>query len=116
MRRWEAQTMESNGKGKYFHLKKFPDDCAQINDLFDWAMEANPVAGLENEGKGKLGARWSKELVWLRSQFPAIKGAYIGRGEERVKVKDAGQLGFDFEQWLQTATDQDLTMFRKALC
>lgn len=116
MQQWEAETVQSNGDGKYFHLKKFPGDCAQINWLYDWAKMAAPFPSLENNGEGRFGARWPEELVWLRSRFPEIKGAYAAKGERRETIKTVEELGFDFREWLETATEEDKAMFEKALC
>ena len=81
MRQWEEETIKQKGDGKYFHLKKFPEDAAQINELYAWALEAKKKDGLENNGMGKLGTRWNERQVWMRSRFPDIKAAYSAKGE-----------------------------------
>lgn len=116
MRAWEAETMQSNGDGKYFHLKKFPGDCAQINYLYDWASSASIDERLENDGQGKMGGRWGRDIVWLRSQFAAIKQAYLARGRDRVLVKTVEELGFGYDKWLDTASEVDKQMFENAGC
>jgi hypothetical protein len=116
MQRWEADTVKANGPGKYFHLKRFPDDVAQLNELYDWAKSADAVHGLENGGEGKLGSRRSREMVWIRSQFASIKTAFNAKGEQRKSVKELSELGFDYEDWLRTSTEEDCEMFTKALC
>ncbi|KPI37030.1 Thiol-specific monooxygenase [Cyphellophora attinorum] len=116
MRRWEADTIEANGPGKYFHLKRFPDDVAQLNELYDWAKSANAVHGLENDGEGKLGSRRSREMVWIRSQFASIKSAFNAKGEQRKSIRELSELGFDYEDWLRTSTEEDRQMFTTALC
>ena len=116
MRQWEAGQIETHGNGKYFHLRPFPEDCAQINELFNWATSAPRVPGLESDGQGKLGTAYGRDAVWLRSQFPAIKGAYISKGEQRQQIKTIEELGFDFETWLERATEEDQRMFAAARC
>jgi cation diffusion facilitator CzcD-associated flavoprotein CzcO len=111
MRQWEADQIARHGNGKYFHLKPFPEDCEQINSLYQWAKEAAPVSGLANDGHGKLGSAYDRRMTWLRSQFPAIKGAYVAKGENRQAVKTIEELGFDFDEWLANASDEDKHMF-----
>ncbi|KAJ9622591.1 monooxygenase [Knufia peltigerae] len=116
MQKWELNNMAKNGDGKYFHLKKFPQDAAQINELYAWAQEASKRDGLENEGVGRLGTRWDERQVWMRSKFPDIKAAYLKRGEAKVKVRTMEELGFDFEEWRKNAEEKDLAMFQEAKC
>ncbi|KAL6243618.1 monooxygenase [Rhinocladiella similis] len=116
MQKWELDNIEKHGDGKYFHLKKFPQDAAQINELYAWAQEASKRDGLENEGVGRLGARWDERQVWMRSRFPDIKAAYLKRGEAKVKVRTMEELGFDFEEWRRGAEEKDLAVFREAKC
>lgn len=116
MRKWEASMIEIHGNGKYFHLRPFPEDCAQINSLYQWARSASRVPGLENDGQGLLGTAYSHESVWLRSQFPAIKGAYNSKGEQRQQIKTIEELGFDFQKWIESASEEDKKMFAAAGC
>lgn len=116
MEAWESQLIQMNGSGKYFHLKKFPGDAAQINELYDWAQEAGRREGLEGDGVGKLGTRWNERDVWMRSRFPDIKGAFLEKGEDRIGVTTIEELGFDFDQWRRRAEDKDLQMFKEAKC
>lgn len=116
MRKWEADQIALHGNGKYFHLKPFPEDCAQINKLFRWAKLALQRPGLINNGQGKLGSAYDMYSVWLRSQFPAIKGAYIAKGEHRRDIKTIEALGFDFTKWLASATAEEQQMFTAAGC
>jgi cation diffusion facilitator CzcD-associated flavoprotein CzcO len=116
MREWERETIKQKGNGKYFHLKKFPEDAAQINELHQWARSASTMSGLENDGQGKLGTGWNERQVWMRSKFPEIKGAYNGRGDQRVHVKTLEELGFDFDKWRQSARPEDLEMFEAGKC
>lgn len=116
METWELETIRKNGDGKYFHLKKFPGDAAQINELYDWALKAKKRKGLVGDGVGKLGTRWNERDVWMRSKFPEIKGAFLARGEDRFRVTTIEELGFDFNQWRRRAEDKDLQMFKEAKC
>ncbi|EXJ60908.1 hypothetical protein A1O7_05061 [Cladophialophora yegresii CBS 114405] len=116
MRDWERQVIRKNGDGKNFHLKRFPEDAAQINELFAWALEAERKEGLEKEGLGKLGTSWGERQVWMRSRFPDIKAAYAAKGEDRVTVRRIEELGFDFDRWREHAEDKDLDMFQRAKC
>jgi hypothetical protein len=65
--------------------------------LYDWAMEADPREGLENDGRGKLPKRWGAWEFWARGSFPAIKKAYTDKGNERRNVKSLEELGFVFD-------------------
>lgn len=94
---WEERVMVERGSRRGFHTLKFPKDAEYINMLYDWAVSADPRADLENGGKGKLPKRWEEWEYWARERFPAIRRAFIERGEERVKVKTLEEIGFDFE-------------------
>jgi len=111
MRKWEKDKIASNGNGKHFHLKKFPEDCAQINELHRWALAACTDHRLENDGQGKLGRGYDEKAVWLRSQFPAVKAAYLSKGKDRRKIKRVEDLGFDFVR-----RDEDREMYAAAEC
>lgn len=116
MKEWEAEEMKRKGSEKDFHLKKFPEDATQINDLHQWAASATPAEGLEDDGNGKLGTTWGRREVWMRSKFPDFKGAFAKRGPARHEIRTIGQLGFNFEEWLRKAQPQDTEMFEEAHC
>ncbi|ETI24232.1 hypothetical protein G647_03601 [Cladophialophora carrionii CBS 160.54] len=116
MRDWEREVIRKNGDGKNFHLKRFPEDAAQINELFAQALKAERKDGLENDGLGKLGTSWDERQVWMRSRFPDIKAAYSAKGEDRGKIKRIEELGFDFDRWREHVEDKDLEMFHRAKC
>ncbi|KIV92819.1 hypothetical protein PV10_04085 [Exophiala mesophila] len=111
MRQWEQQEIKANGDGKYFHQKMFPQDAAQINHLYRWACQARGSPSQDS----RL-TRWDEKLVWLRSRLPSIKMAFMTRGHDRVKVKTAEEMGFDFDEWRKTAAEGDLEMFHKGGC
>ncbi len=113
---WEQGVLRAKGDGKYFHLKKFPEDAAQINQLFDWALKAERKEILENDGIGKLGTGWDERQVWIRSRFPDIKAAYSAKDEDRCKIRTIEELGFDFDKWREHAEDKDLEVFQQANC
>jgi hypothetical protein len=116
MQDWEREVIQKRGNGKNFHLKKFPEDAAQINELFAWALRAERKDGLENDGFGKLGTRWDERQVWIRSRFPDIKATYSAKGEDRFNIRRIEELGFDFSKWREHAEDKDLEMFEHARC
>ena len=116
MRMWEEQNIKQKGNGKYFHSQKFPEDAAQMNELYSWAEQATSAPGLEGNGQGRLGMKWNDRHVYLRSQFPNIKAAYQKNGLDRTQVKTTGELGFNFDKWRGQATEEDLELFRKAKC
>lgn len=99
MRDWERRTIKENGEGAAFHMLNFPKDARYINELYDWAAEAPLKEGLENDGRGKMGKRWGEWEFWARERFPAIRRAFVERGEERAKVTRLEEIGFDFEKW-----------------
>lgn len=112
MRQWEQDTIKEKGDGRYFHLKRFPEDAAQINELDAWARTARRREGLDDEGRGRLGMRWDDRQIWMRSRFPEIKGAYARRGAERIRVREMEELGFVFDEWRRDAEGKDLDMFQ----
>jgi len=120
MRKWEKEVVQEKGEGKYFHLKKFPEDAAQINELYLWANEARRRDGLEDDGMGKPGTRWDESLTWMRSRFPTIRAAFTKRGQDRVHVTTMEELGFDFDEWRKEVDKGDkkeeLGMFEAAKC
>jgi hypothetical protein len=115
MQRWEKENIEWKGSGKYFHLMRFPEDCAQINDLHRWALLASRKEGLENDGHGKLGKAWDENQVLMRSKFGEIKGKYVARGAERANVTSIKHLGFGFDiSSKHERSQEEMDLFRKA--
>jgi cation diffusion facilitator CzcD-associated flavoprotein CzcO len=115
MRRWEENNIKEKGNGKYFHLMRFPEDCAQINDLHEWALMASKKEGLENDGNGKLGTAWHEKQVLMRSKFGEIKGKYVSRGAERVRATSIEQLGFAFDfSSKQGKSQEQMELLREA--
>lgn len=116
MRDWEKEKIAQNGDGKHFHLMKFPEDAAQMNDLYEWAAAASPSSLLENNGNGKMGLAWDERRVWTRSKFPEIKKAFAERGSARCHVLNVEELGFDYDSWRKNAPPDVGEMFAKARC
>ena len=93
------------GKGREFHVLKFPKDADYINMLHDWAMEADGVpSGAKNvwESENNIGKKppyWGEKEYWTRERFPAIKQAFQACGEERHGVRSLAEVGFDFDEW-----------------
>jgi cation diffusion facilitator CzcD-associated flavoprotein CzcO len=94
---WEKSVIAERGSKGEFHTLKFPKDAEYINMLYDWAVSVDSRAALENDGKGKLPKRWGEWEFWARERFPAIRRAFVERGEDRVKVKTLEEIGFEFE-------------------
>lgn len=103
MRRWEEGVVRERGAGGEFHTLHFPKDGEYINEMWDWAAEADgETGGGDGQGearKGKMPKRWGQWEFWTRERFPAIRGAFVGRGEGRKDVTRLEELGFDFEAW-----------------
>ncbi|KAI9791345.1 MAG: hypothetical protein M1833_001536 [Piccolia ochrophora] len=91
MEDWEESVIREHGNGKRFHILNFPRDVEYINELHDWSVKATtaPV--------GKVPPRWSERTRWTRERFPAIKKAFVDKGEERHTVRHIEDLGFVFD-------------------
>lgn len=97
MEDWERSVIAERGKGGNFHTLKFPEDAEYINMLYDWAASAENREDLENNGIGKLPRRWGAWEYWARENFPAIRKAFVSRGQARTEVKSLDDLGFTFK-------------------
>lgn len=95
MEAWEVQRMEKKGAGRKFHELAFPEDLDYVNEMVDWATEADR----EGESKEMLPRKWDKRDYWARKRFARIKKAFADRGEGRREVKRMEELGYDFEMW-----------------
>lgn len=98
MEAWETATIMEQEAGGDFHTLKFPKDAEYIISMHDWAVEAKPRDGLEDGGKGKLSRRWGPWEYWARENFPAIRKAFLAKGEDRKNVTTLEEIGFDFEE------------------
>lgn len=99
MQAWEDAEVADKGDGKAYHLLPFPLDADYLNFLYDWAVSAEPRAGLANHGKGKHGTYWGERERWMRAHFPDIRRAFVQKGDQRGKIKTLAELGFNFEDW-----------------
>jgi cation diffusion facilitator CzcD-associated flavoprotein CzcO len=99
MEEWEKEIKLENGDGKNFHLLIFPKDGNYINAMSQWALSAPLKEGLENEGKGKVPPVWGEWEFWCRENFPAVRKAFVGFGEERKSKRTLEDVGFDFGKW-----------------
>jgi hypothetical protein len=96
MQAWEEKTVSESGPGGGFHTLQFPKDANYINDLHDWALEATPREGLENEGNGKIPPRWGTWERTCRANFPAIRKAFGEKGKHRSRIRTLEELGIVF--------------------
>lgn len=94
MRKWEEKRVAAAGSGNKFHEFKFPEDGEYLNMLHDWASQADLRNGLEEEGRGKKPPRWDSKDFWTRERFPAIRKAFVSKGQERDTVRRLEEIGF----------------------
>ena len=103
MKAWEEGVEREMGKGREFHVLKFPKDADYINMLHDWAMgtdgEGLKDGDGDGDGVGKEPPYWGEKEYWTRERFPAIKQAFQACGEERHEVRSLSEVGFDFDEW-----------------
>lgn len=100
MSRWEEDVIAERGPGKAFHFLPFPKDFEYHNELVDWATRATGRGG-------KMPMRWSAKETWARERFPAIKKAFIDKGDARHSIKTLQELGFDYDAWLREQLPQN---------
>ncbi|KAI0484557.1 putative flavin dependent monooxygenase [Xylariaceae sp. FL0804] len=109
MEEWERNLLKSKGDGRSLHNMAFPQDVEYINGLHSKSSAARKVAGLENDGAGKLAPFWGPDKAWVRARMPLIKIASRALGAKRHEVKRLEDLGFDYESWKAAMeTEQDL--------
>lgn len=92
MEQWAQSIIRQRGNGKAFHQLPPPNDINYINDLHDWAEEA------DGEPRGKLAPYWGGRHQWMRYNVGRFKKAFMNRGEDRHNVKTLEQLGFKYEE------------------
>ena len=96
MREWEKAVLVEQGAGKKFHDLTFPKDINYYNALVDWSLQA------KNSRHGKLPKKWNKKDMWIRERCPAIKRAFMEKGEKRHRIMTMDELDFlDHKLWLQ---------------
>ena len=96
---WEQTQIEERDGGRGFHALGFPLDADYLNNLRSWAESSIPRPGLERGGRGKIGPHWGEKERWMRERFPAIRKAFVNRGDERRNVHFVEELGFDYDAW-----------------
>lgn len=96
---WEAARLAEKGDTRALHNLAFPDDVKYINRLHDASVAAEKVAGLDNDGAGRIPPYWGADKSWTRERFPLIKAASRALGERRHEVRTLEELGFDFQAW-----------------
>lgn len=87
------QRREKKGAGRKFHELAFPEDLDYVNEMVDWATQADR----DVESKDMLPRKWDKRDYWARKRFARIKKAFADKGEGRRAVKRIEELGYDFE-------------------
>lgn len=104
MQRWEQSVVEEMGGGRNFHLLPFPKDGDYINEMARWAFSAEPSReeGVENGGRGKTPPVWGPWEFWCRENFPKIRAAFGALGEKRFGVRMLEEVGFRYEEHLET--------------
>lgn len=100
MKAWEDEVYAATGGGRDFHLLSFPKDADYMVAMYEWAMSA-----ADGRGKGKEPPRWNEREYWLRERFAAVKKAFQNRGEDRHAVRTVEELGFDFDQFRKTQSE-----------
>ncbi len=93
MKAWEMQRMEKKGAGRKFHHLAFPEDLDYLNELVEWATQADR----EGDPKGMLPRKWDKHDYQARKRFARIKKAFASKGEGRREMKKMEDLGYEFE-------------------
>ncbi|KAI9847953.1 MAG: monooxygenase [Sclerophora amabilis] len=88
---WEGELVKEQGGGKAFHVLKFPRDVDYVNDLYHWAMQAEP------SDLGRVPPFWGPKGRWIRERIPAMKRAFADRGEERHQILRMEDLGFEYD-------------------
>lgn len=97
MQEWELDAIQEMGAGRNFHLLPFPKDAKYINAMSEWAMSsAEGREGAEGQGRGKVPPFWGEWEFRCREKFPEIRRKFGEKGEERKRVRDVRELGFDF--------------------
>jgi cation diffusion facilitator CzcD-associated flavoprotein CzcO len=88
MREWETTVVVEQGGGKKFHDLTFPKDIEYHNTLVEWSLQA------KDGGRGKLPKKWSSKDRWVRERCPAIKQAFLDKGETRHMIMTMDALDF----------------------
>lgn len=88
MREWEKAVLVEQGGGKKFHHLTFPKDIEYHNAFLEWSLQAKDGA------RGKFPRKWSSKDMWVRERCPAIKQAFLEKGDKRHQIMTLEDLGF----------------------
>lgn len=101
MQAWESSVEAEMGNGRNFHLLPFPKDGNYINTMARWALSADTPNAAGNAAIGKAPPLWGDWEFWAREHFPKIRQAFGKLGDDRFRVREVKELGFDFEEFLR---------------
>ena len=90
MQTWENSAVEKQGPGREFHVLDFPKDLDYHNEMVDWAFQTS------HPKFGRIPPKWTAKENWIRERFPAIKRAFVDRGDRRHTIQGMEELGFDY--------------------
>jgi hypothetical protein len=90
-----AETGADEEEDRRALLLGYPRDCQYMDSLLRWAATAAPGAG-GRAGKA-VPPGWGPRESWIRETLPAIRRAWMQRGEGRFRVHTVEELGFVFE-------------------
>ncbi|KAJ6032239.1 hypothetical protein N7540_002971 [Penicillium herquei] len=103
MERWIEEWKLMRGEGHSFNVLGFPLDADYINSLYEKSARAVHRDGLENDGRGKEPPFWGTKARWTREKIPLIKKASQALGSRRREITSLEELGFKYEESLETA-------------
>jgi hypothetical protein len=118
MQKWEEEETARSGKrGRYHWLDPSPRDGHYLNFMYDWAAEADKKPGLENDGMGKMPARWGPFEFWQREKVPDMRTAFSNLSlKDRSSVRTLEELGFTFQPELQSNNSELLQVADTPAC
>ena len=103
MQDWQDGIIRKRGSGRRFHALQPPLDLDYMKEMYDWSSKAKEMAMSENTGRGKMPKMWDPRACWLRMMAAEMRKAFNARGEERGKVLNYEELGFQFDGTVDTS-------------
>ena len=97
MQEWQDSVVRKRGSGRTFHALTPPLDLDYMKEMYDWSSKAKEMAMSGNTGSGKMPKWWDARACWMRMMAAKMRKAFNARGEERGKVLNFEELGFQFE-------------------
>ncbi|KAF2021363.1 flavin-containing monooxygenase [Aaosphaeria arxii CBS 175.79] len=94
---WDVKALAAHGRTHQFHVLDAPTDGLFINEMAAWALKAERVRGLENNGQGRLAPVWGPWEFWCRANLPGIRAAFSAKGEGRTRVREIEELGAELK-------------------